>query len=90
MLAATNHPWDVDTALRRPGRFDRMVLVLPPDEPAREAIFKTHLRDRPVAGVDAGKLARAPTATRAPISHTSARLLLSAPSRMRSGRASVG
>ena len=59
VLAATNHPWDVDTALRRPGRFDRMVLVLPPDEPAREAIFKTHLRDRPVANVDAGKLARA-------------------------------
>ena len=58
VLGATNHPWDVDTALRRPGRFDRMVLVLPPDEPAREAIFKTHLRDRPVASIDAGKLAR--------------------------------
>ncbi|HEV2086732.1 MAG TPA: ATP-binding protein, partial [Cryptosporangiaceae bacterium] len=36
VLAATNHPWDVDTALRRPGRFDRMLLVLPPDAPARE------------------------------------------------------
>ena len=48
VLGATNHPWDVDTALRRPGRFDRMVLVLPPDEPAREAIFRTHLRDRPI------------------------------------------
>ncbi len=30
VLAATNHPWDVDSALRRPGRFDRMLLVLPP------------------------------------------------------------
>jgi SpoVK/Ycf46/Vps4 family AAA+-type ATPase len=59
VLGATNHPWDVDTALRRPGRFDRMVLVLPPDEPAREAIFRTHLRDRPVANIDLGKLARA-------------------------------
>ena len=58
VLGATNHPWDVDTALRRPGRFDRMVLVLPPDEPAREAIFRTHLRDRPVANIDLGKLAR--------------------------------
>ena len=59
VLGATNHPWDVDTALRRPGRFDRMVLVLPPDEPAREAIFRTHLRDRPIANIDLGKLARA-------------------------------
>ena len=35
VLAATNAPWDVDAALRRPGRFDRMVLVLPPDRAAR-------------------------------------------------------
>ncbi len=33
VLAATNHPWDVDSALRRPGRLDRTLLVLPPDEP---------------------------------------------------------
>jgi SpoVK/Ycf46/Vps4 family AAA+-type ATPase len=58
VLGATNHPWDVDVALRRPGRFDRMVLVLPPDEPAREAILRYHLRDRPIAGVDLGKLVR--------------------------------
>ncbi len=58
VLAATNHPWDVDTALRRPGRFDRMVLVLPPDESAREAIFRTHLQDRPVANIDLVKLGR--------------------------------
>jgi SpoVK/Ycf46/Vps4 family AAA+-type ATPase len=48
VLAATNHPWDVDTALRRPGRLDRMLLVLPPDPAAREAILRLHLRDRPV------------------------------------------
>jgi SpoVK/Ycf46/Vps4 family AAA+-type ATPase len=57
LLAATNHPWDVDSALRRPGRFDRTLLVLPPDAPAREGVFKLHLRDRPVAGIDLAKLA---------------------------------
>jgi ATP-dependent 26S proteasome regulatory subunit len=59
VLGATNHPWDVDVALRRPGRFDRTVLVLPPDEPAREAILRFHLRDRPVANVDVASLAKA-------------------------------
>ena len=49
VLAATNHPWDVDSALRRPGRLDRMLLVLPPDRAAREAILRAHCRDRPVA-----------------------------------------
>jgi AAA+ superfamily predicted ATPase len=57
LLAATNHPWDVDSALRRPGRFDRTLLVLPPDGPAREGVFRLHLRDRPVAGIDLSKLA---------------------------------
>jgi SpoVK/Ycf46/Vps4 family AAA+-type ATPase len=59
VLAATNHPWDVDSALRRPGRLDRTLLVLPPDAPAREAILRHHLRDRPVAGVELGKLVKA-------------------------------
>jgi AAA+ superfamily predicted ATPase len=58
LLAATNHPWDVDSALRRPGRFDRTVLVLPPDAAAREGVFRYHLRDRPVAGIDLRKLAK--------------------------------
>jgi SpoVK/Ycf46/Vps4 family AAA+-type ATPase len=58
VLAATNHPWDVDTALRRPGRLDRMVLVLPPDDEARETIIGLQLRDRPVEGVDPRKLAK--------------------------------
>jgi SpoVK/Ycf46/Vps4 family AAA+-type ATPase len=57
VLGATNHPWDVDVALRRPGRFDRTVLVLPPDAPAREAILRYHLRNRPIANVDTRKLA---------------------------------
>ncbi len=50
VLAATNHPWDVDTALRRPGRLDRTLLVLPPDEPARKGVLEFHLRGRPVDG----------------------------------------
>jgi SpoVK/Ycf46/Vps4 family AAA+-type ATPase len=58
LLAATNHPWDVDSALRRPGRFDRTLLVLPPDGPAREGVFRFHLRDRPVAGIDLAKLSK--------------------------------
>jgi AAA+ superfamily predicted ATPase len=58
LLAATNHPWDVDSALRRPGRFDRTLLVLPPDGAAREGVFRYHLRDRPVAGIDLAKLAK--------------------------------
>lgn len=57
VLAATNHPWDVDSALRRPGRLDRTLLVLPPDEQAREAVFRFHLRDRPVAGIQLESLA---------------------------------
>jgi AAA+ superfamily predicted ATPase len=52
VLAATNHPWDVDTALRRPGRFDRTLLVLPPDAPARAAILRYHMGERPAEGVD--------------------------------------
>ncbi|WP_250037477.1 AAA family ATPase [Paractinoplanes maris] len=57
VLAATNAPWDIDSALRRPGRLDRTLLVLPPDKPARAAILEYHLRDRPVAGVDLGRVA---------------------------------
>jgi SpoVK/Ycf46/Vps4 family AAA+-type ATPase len=58
ILGATNHPWDVDAALRRPGRFDRVVLVLPPDQPAREAILGKHLQDRPAVDIDAAAIAK--------------------------------
>ena len=57
VLAATNSPWDVDPALRRPGRFDRTILVLPPDDMAREAIWRSNLTDRPVANVNLKRLA---------------------------------
>ncbi|PWD52196.1 hypothetical protein C8046_17670 [Serinibacter arcticus] len=60
VLAATNQPWDVDPALRRPGRLDRTVLVLPPDEEARTSVIAHHLRGRPVADdIDTRALARA-------------------------------
>jgi len=59
VLAATNHPWDIDSALRRPGRLDRALLVLPPDAAAREAILVHHLKDRPLAGIELGKLVTA-------------------------------
>ncbi|MDN3481304.1 AAA family ATPase [Arthrobacter sp. APC 3897] len=52
LLAATNHPWDLDEALLRPGRLDRTLLVTPPDFEARRTILEYHLRDRPLAGID--------------------------------------
>jgi SpoVK/Ycf46/Vps4 family AAA+-type ATPase len=58
ILAATNTPWRVDDALRRPGRFDRVLFVPPPDAPAREAILKICLRNLPAEKIDASKLAR--------------------------------
>ena len=47
VLAATNVPWRVDSALRRPGRFDRVLFVPPPDQPARRTILDIHLRGMP-------------------------------------------
>ncbi|ORB69221.1 AAA family ATPase [Mycobacterium scrofulaceum] len=52
VLGATNAPWDVDPALRRPGRFDRMIFVGLPDVGARAGIVHSHLQDRPVSGID--------------------------------------
>ncbi|WP_240978289.1 ATP-binding protein [Knoellia koreensis] len=59
VLAASNHPWDIDSALLRPGRFDRTVLVLPPDAEARLSILRYHLRGRPADPLDLDKLAKA-------------------------------
>ncbi len=56
VLAATNSPWDVDPALRRPGRFDRTLLVLPPDPAARLALLQSQLRSRPHEGLDLSAL----------------------------------
>jgi len=58
VVAATNHPWDVDAALKRPGRFDRTVLVPPPDLPARAHILRRHMQGRPQDALDFEVLAR--------------------------------
>lgn len=57
VIGATNHPWDIDPALKRPGRFDRLVLVTPPDAPAREHILAQGLQGRPTEGLDLPRLA---------------------------------
>jgi SpoVK/Ycf46/Vps4 family AAA+-type ATPase len=57
VLGATNAPWDVDPAMRRPGRFDRMIFVGLPDTEARAGIVRFHLRDRPLAGIDLKSIA---------------------------------
>jgi AAA+ superfamily predicted ATPase len=57
VLAATNAPWDVDEAMLRPGRFDRVIFVPPPDEPARADILSVLLKDVPATGVDLKALA---------------------------------
>lgn len=60
VLAATNHPWDLDPALRRPGRFDRLVFVPPPDARARAKTLELKLAGRPVVtGLDLAAIARA-------------------------------
>lgn len=59
VLAATNRPDILDPALLRPGRFDRKVVLDRPDIKAREAIFKIHMRGKPLGDdVDFGVLAR--------------------------------
>lgn len=48
VLAATNEPWAIDPALRRPGRFSKLVFVPEPDLEARKAILRIHLKKRPI------------------------------------------
>lgn len=52
VLGATNAPWSMDSAFRRPGRFDRILFVPPPDRDARAAILRLHLRGKPAGEVD--------------------------------------
>lgn len=58
LLAATNAPWHLDPAFLRPGRFDRIIFVPPPDAGARAAILRVLLEGRPVADVDHAAVAK--------------------------------
>jgi SpoVK/Ycf46/Vps4 family AAA+-type ATPase len=52
VLAATNAPWHLDPAFRRPGRFDRILFVPPPDAEARASILRILCRGKPVSEID--------------------------------------
>lgn len=58
ILAATNAPWHLDSAFRRPGRFDRILFVPPPDPPARAAIARILLQDKPMESIDHEQIAK--------------------------------
>lgn len=59
MVGSTNKPEMVDPALLRPGRFDKIIYVPPPDKEERKEILKIHFRDKPLASsVDIDKFAR--------------------------------
>lgn len=58
ILAATNAPWHLDTAFRRPGRFDRVLFVPPPDTEARAAILEILLQGKPIDDISYELLAK--------------------------------
>lgn len=58
ILAATNCPWYLDAAFRRPGRFDRIIFVQPPDNVARIEILKIMLADKPTENIDFSSIAK--------------------------------
>lgn len=58
IIGATNVPWHLDAAFRRPGRFDRIIFVPPPDQAGREAIFRLKLEGKPLGKIDVVKLAK--------------------------------
>ncbi|MGC3961010.1 MAG: ATP-binding protein [Verrucomicrobiota bacterium] len=58
ILGATNAPWHLDSAFRRPGRFDRILFVPPPDVPARAGVLRLQLRGKPSEDVDYDAVAK--------------------------------
>jgi len=58
ILGATNAPWHLDSAFRRPGRFDQILFVPPPDAPARAGILRLHLRGKPAEDIDIDEVAK--------------------------------
>ena len=59
VIGATNAPWQLDPAMRRPGRFDQAIFVPPPDEAARLQIIRLLAKDKPIAKLDEAALAAA-------------------------------
>jgi len=58
IIGATNCPWHLDPAFRRPGRFDRIIFVPPPDNLGKEEILKILLKDKPIHDIDYKKVAK--------------------------------
>jgi len=58
ILAATNAPWHLDGAFRRPGRFDRVLFVPPPDAPGRAGILRILVHGKPIKDIDFDHLAK--------------------------------
>lgn len=58
VMAATNTPWNLDPAFRRPGRFDRIIFIPPPDQSTRESLFKIKLSKKPITTIDYTSLAK--------------------------------
>lgn len=58
ILGATNTPWHLDPAFRRPGRFDRIIFVPPPDAAARAAILELKLKEKPKESIDYAAVAK--------------------------------
>lgn len=61
ILGATNAPWHLDAAFRRPGRFDRIIFVQPPDKESREATLKILLKEKPLGSIDYSAVAKSTT-----------------------------
>lgn len=58
ILGATNAPWHIDPAFRRPGRFDRILFVPPPDDEARAGVIEVMAKGKPIHNLDARALAK--------------------------------
>ena len=58
ILGATNAPWHIDSAFRRPGRFDRVLFVPPPDDEARVSVIEVMAKGKPLQDLDARALAK--------------------------------
>jgi SpoVK/Ycf46/Vps4 family AAA+-type ATPase len=58
IIGATNTPWNLDPAFRRPGRFDRIIFVPPPDQDSRSSILRLKLQQKPVAEIDIAQLSK--------------------------------